>query len=78
MGEWVRQPFHVTNAEECVRTRSVSNGDVVVSGKTELVQSTYLSDSSKAWNKIPNEIKDCKSIGCAKNLIKKFVAKLPI
>ena len=68
----------VKNAEECVKTRSVSNGDVVVSGKTELVQSTYLSDSSKAWNKIPNEIKDCKSIGCAKKLIKQFVAKLPI
>ena len=68
----------VKNAENCAKTRAIANGDVMVSGKTKLVQATYLSDSSKAWNKIPNDIKDCKTIWVAKKVIKKFVATLPI
>ena len=38
----------VINAEECVKNRAVSNGDLVINGKTELVQATVLSDTSKA------------------------------
>ena len=57
---------------------TISNGDVLEMGKTDLVQSTYLSDSSKAWNKVPQVIKDCNSIWAAKKAIKLFVADLPI
>ena len=59
-------------------TRSVTNGDVLEFGKTELVQSTYLSDTCKAWNIVPQNIKDCKTIWAAKKAIKSFVADLPI
>ena len=68
----------VKNADDCVTTRAVTNGDVQLMGKSELVQSTFLNDASKAWNKIPNEIKECKNIFTAKKAIKKFVTNLPI
>ena len=68
----------VKNPVECVKTRSITNGDVIVSGKSELVQSTYLSDTCRAWNKVPNVIKECKTIWSAKKNIKTFVANLPI
>ena len=32
-------------------TRAVSNGDLKEFGKTDLLQSTFLSDASKSWNK---------------------------
>ena len=47
----------VKNAVDCVTTRAVTNGDVLEMGKTDLVQSTHLSDTSKAWNKTPEMIK---------------------
>ena len=56
----------VKNAEDCVATRAISNGDIIEMGKTDLVQSTYLSDTSKAWNKAPQVINDCKTIWAAK------------
>ena len=68
----------VKNADGCVTSRAISNGDVLEMGKTDLVQSTYLSDSCKAWNKVPQVIKDCNSIWVAKKPIKKFVSDLPI
>ena len=68
----------VKKAEDCATTRATTNGNVIVTGKTELVQSTYLSDTSNAWNKTPTMIKECKTLWSAKKAIKKFVADLPL
>ena len=68
----------VQNAENCITPRAISNGNVQEFGTSDLVQSTFLSDSSKAWNKTPKEIKECISIWAAKKAIKKFVTELPI
>ena len=62
----------VKKAEDCATTRAATNGNVIVTGKTELVQSTYLSDTSNAWNKTPTMIKECKTLWSAKKAIKKF------
>ena len=68
----------VKNADDCVTTRAISNGNVQEFGRFDLVQSTFLSDTSKAWNKTPKEIKECTNIGAVKKAIKKFVTKFPI
>ena len=65
----------VTN--ECF-TRATTNGDFVEFGKTDLVKATFLSDASKAWNRMPHLIKECTTIWSAKKAIKSFVKQLPI
>ena len=50
-------------------TRSITNGDLVESGKTDLVKATFISDASKAWNKTPNSIKNCNTVWSAKKAI---------
>ena len=69
---------NVKNTDHCVTTRAVSKGDALEFGRSDLVQSTFLSDTSKAWNKTPNEINECKSVWSVKKAIKKFVTELPI
>ena len=66
------------NADECVTTRAILNGVVQELGRSDLVQSTFLSDTSKAWNKTPKVIKGCTNIVAVKKAIKKFVTELPI
>ena len=61
----------------CV-TRAVSNGALVEFGKTEILQSTFLSDASKAWNRCPESVTSCKTLWSAKKAIKTFVETLPI
>ena len=56
--------FYFNRAWGAVTSRAISNGDVLEMGKTDLVQSTYLSESSN--NKVPQVIKDCNSIWDAK------------
>ena len=68
----------VVNAPNSVTTRAISKGELIETGKTDLLQSTYLNETSKAWNKTPSEIKSCNSIWAAKKEIKKFVKELPI
>ena len=38
-------------------TRSISNGDLVETGKTDLVKALFISDASKAWNRKPITVK---------------------
>ena len=52
--------------------RSITNGDLKEFGKTNIVQSTFLSDASKIWNLCPCEIKNCSSIWAAKKSIRKI------
>ena len=49
-----------------------------VRGNSQLVQSTFLFDAAKAWNKIPINFKHCVSIRGAKREIKKCVTQQPI
>ena len=43
----------VKNAEDCVATRAILKGNVQEFGRSDLVQATFLSDTSKAWKKTP-------------------------
>ena len=59
-------------------SRATSRGDIIFKGKTELRQSSFVNDAAKNWNSAPNNIKQSKSLSCAKREIKKFVLTLPI
>ena len=54
-------------------TTALSQGNLVVTGKTELAQCTFLSDTSNAWSKIPFNLKSCDTIGASKKAIRLFV-----
>ena len=80
----LKDPNHPLKIEKVVQgtsnclIRAVTNGDLKELGKTTLVQSTFISDASKVWNKCPNSIKECDSLWKAKKTIKTFVQTLPI
>ena len=59
-------------------TRSEAKGDLKEFGKSNIVQSTFLSDASHIWNKCPMNIKESDTLWKAKKIIKNFVATLPI
>ena len=59
-----------TNMDEVRTTRSISSGQLKETGKTNLRQSTFISDASRAWKKILDSIKQCNSIWKAKKEIK--------
>ena len=68
----------VSRAEEVAHTRAVSKGHLKEDLHTNLSQKTFLNDATHIWNKLPEGIKQCKSISCAKKAIKSFVAKLSV
>ena len=47
-------------------------------GEIHLSRMKFINDAKKAWNKVPNSIKNCSSQYTAKKLIKEFVKHLPI
>ena len=59
-------------------TRADSRNRPCNIGKSNLTHNTAVSDAVRVWNLAPEKIKDCKSVGQAKNAIKSFVEKLPI
>ena len=69
----IHDPSHPLKIEKvnhdsqlCV-TRSVTQGDLKEFGKTDMVQSSFLSDASKAWNACPIEIKTVHPYGRQKS-----------
>ena len=64
-------------ANDCY-TRASVNGDLVESGKSDLMKATFISDASKAWNRTPDNIKICNTLWSAKKAIRAFVKELPI
>ena len=68
----------ISHDKNLCTTRAVTKGDLVEFGKTKLVQSTYLSDASRIWNKCPESVKTCTTLWSAKKAIKTFVKTLPI
>ena len=67
-----------TQSDEIRTTRAVSAGHSIEPGKTNLLQSTFLSDASRAWNKVSGCIILCKNVWKAKKVFKKFVKNLPV
>ena len=59
-------------------TRSTIRGDIVLQGKSDLCNASFMLDASKNWNLAPQAIKNSSSISMAKKEIKKFVITLPI
>ena len=59
-------------------SRSITNGDLIEEGTSEMARSSFLNDSTRLWNGAPLAIKSCKSLLLAKKEIKKFVLTLPI
>ena len=59
-------------------TRSTVRGDIVLQGKSDLCNASFILDASKNWNLAPQAIKNSTSISMAKKEIKKFVITLPI
>ena len=54
-------------------SKATTLGDIIVKGKTELRQSSFVNYAAKNWNEAPNNIKQSKSLSWAKREIKKFV-----
>ena len=67
-----------TQEKEIRTTRAETSDQLIEPGKTCILQNTSLSDASRAWNKVPNCIRQCETIWSAKKEIKKFVKQLPI
>ena len=59
-------------------TRAAANGRPCDIGRSNLTQSTCISDAIKLWNAAPGAITESKSLYQAKREIKKFVRSLPI
>ena len=59
-------------------TRSTARGDILLQGKSDLCNSSFIFDASKIWNSAPCSIKNSKTIYKAKKEIKKYVCTLPL
>ena len=69
----------MTYEGQTVTTRAVTNGLLIDdSNFSNLSRKTFINDAKKAWNKVPDSIKNCSSHFIAKKLIKDFVRSLPI
>ena len=58
-------------------SRSISGGKLMEEGFSEKSTCTFINDATRAWNKAPTTIKNCKSLFSAKKAIKSYVMTLP-
>ena len=49
-------------------TRAVTSGKLQEIGVSNTAKNTFFNDGVKAWNKIPENIKNCKQFGLPKRL----------
>ena len=70
--------FRKEHSEDDRLTRSIIRGDLLMQGKNELCNASFIQDASKNWNTASQLIKDCNSIYKAKKEIKKFVLTIPM
>ena len=68
----------VTLRNDRSKTRAVSNGTLIEEGKSILAKNTFLNDAIKAWNLLPDSIKNCKTLWSAKKATKNFVTTSPM
>ena len=68
------------NAEgtEQQNTRQTNRQTLREGGKTTQAERSFARDTGKVWNQAPKEIKESKTLGAAKNLIKTYCKTLPI
>ena len=64
--------------EGMATTRAATKGQPCDIGRTQLTQTTCISDAIKVWNSAPSGIKESKTLYQAKREIKKFVKTLPV
>ena len=64
--------------ESRTTTRAVTSGKLKEIGLSITAKNTFYNDGVKAWNRIPENIKNCKTIWTAKKAIKIFVKTLPM
>ena len=67
----------VSRSDAVAHTRAVANGQITEDFCTTASQKTFLNDAKHIWNKVPNVIKECKTLLSAKKAIKCFVTTLP-
>ena len=67
----IKGEIQLTN-ENTRSTRSITRGDLIISGYSETSKHAFINDAAKNWNNAPKKIKQCKSIYCAKREIKKI------
>ena len=60
------------------QTRSNLRGDLLLQGKSDLCNASFIFDAFKNWNLAPTSIKESKTLHKAKKEIKKFVFTLPL
>ena len=70
--------IHNVNTNIYMSSRASTRGDLIVKGKTELRQSSFVNDAAKNWNTAPINITQSKSLSNAKREIKKFAQTLPL
>ena len=58
-------------------SRSISGSKLMEEGFSEKSTCTFIIDATRAWNKAPTSIKNCKSLFSAKKAIKSYVMTLP-
>ena len=59
-------------------SRAGTAGRLIESGFENYSLLTNINDSTRAWNRIPQHIKDCSTIGALKSKVKSFVLTLPV
>ena len=76
MPQWPLQRNHVYTTKKkelgtgMRSSRSITNGKLIEEGKSERATSSFINDSTRAWNEAPGAIKNCKSLFSAKMAIK--------
>ena len=68
--------IHNVNTNSYMSSRASTLGNLIVKGKTELRQSSFVNDAAKNWNNAPINITQSKSLSNAKREIKIFVQTL--
>ena len=59
-------------------TRSITKGVIPMLGKSHAAKKTFICDGIKAWNHVPDSIRECKTYNTAKRQIRKYVKTITI
>ena len=59
-------------------TRLTSSGNPIEKGKDNLSLASCVNDSTRAWNKLPNSIKESTSVNVLKKRLRTYVKSIPI
>ena len=74
-------PIQWTKREEVIKRsvlKSSNKPDLVINGTSLIQSNSFINDAARVWNTAPQAIKECKSIGTVKKLIRKYTVNLPI